>query len=238
MRPSAEWKPCSTPTENDFHALLWTLTHLNYYVFTFKACPIDGGIPLWTRSSCSFGINFGIVSYHAKCTSTRTIGNLALLQLKTKFRGPAPQGAVDGDKDIIDEALYFFKANVFKSYEVNGPNDRVIIYLTLYTSECLKKLQTCPGRDDGIFSCHAMATLAVSSFDIPRDPTFPLNAFMTKPCSRQEFNRMRQYFIQVRQELGQRLVEKAFTPDDKPSKWWMCFTKRRFMDLSLFGPGM
>ena len=176
-----------------------------------------------------------MTSYHAECTSTRTIGNLALLPLKTKFRGPAPHGVVDGDKDIIDEALYYFKANVFfKSYEVKGPSDRVLIYLTLYISECLKELQRCRCRDDGR---KTMATLAVSSFDIPGDPNFPLNVFMSKPGSRQESDQMRQYFIQLRQELGQRLVEKVFTPEGKPSKWWMCFTKRRFMDKSLSGPG-
>ena len=176
-----------------------------------------------------------MASYHSECKSTRTIGNMALLPLNTKFRGPAPQGAVDGDKDIIDEALYFFKANVFfKSYEVKGPSDRVLIYLTLYISECLKKLQRCRSRDDGR---KTLATLAVSRFDIPGDPGFPLNAFMSKPRSRQESDLMRQYFTQLRQELGQRLVEKVFTTDDKPSKWWMCFSRRRFMDKSLSGPG-
>ena len=160
---------------------------------------------------------------------------MALLPLNTRFKGPAPQGVVDGDSDIIDEALYFFKANVFfKSYEVKGPSDRVLIYLTLYISECLKKLQKCRSRDDGR---RTLASLAVSSFDIPGDPGFPLNAFMAKPGNRQESDQMKLYFTQLRQELGQRLVDKVFTEADKPSKWWMCFTKRRFMGKSLSGPG-
>ena len=101
----------------------------------------------------------------------------------------------------------------------------------------------------------------MSSFDIPGDPNFPLNAFMTKPASRGEAGRtgererererergrgrergrdiggtcrerahlwrcivffsqdqMRQYFTQMRQELGQRLVERVFGDGDKPSK--------------------
>ena len=37
---------------------------------------------------------------------------------------------------------------------------------------------------------------------------------------------------------GQRLCEKVFeTPDGKPSKWWTCFAKKRFMEKSLSGPG-
>lgn len=87
------------------------------------------------------------------------------------------------DSDIIDEAIYYFKANVFfKNYEIKVPEsssasaglrpgiaaplaavvhmfhlvadvaasacgvfqneaDRTLIYVTLYISECLKKLQ-------------------------------------------------------------------------------------------------
>ena len=37
---------------------------------------------------------------------------------------------------------------------------------------------------------------------------------------------------------GSRVCEKVFdTPDGKPSKWWTCFAKKRFMEKSLSGPG-
>ena len=46
------------------------------------------------------------------------------------------------EADIIDEALYYFKANVFfRTYEIRSEADRVLIYLTLYITDCLKKLQ-------------------------------------------------------------------------------------------------
>ena len=36
------------------------------------------------------------------------------------------------DADVVDEALYLFRANVlFRNYEVQGHGDRVLIYLTL-----------------------------------------------------------------------------------------------------------
>lgn len=42
---------------------------------------------------------------------------MAILPLRTKVRGPAP--SVNTDNDIIDESLYYFKANVFfRTYEV------------------------------------------------------------------------------------------------------------------------
>lgn len=45
---------------------------------------------------------------------------------------------------------------------------------------------------------------------------------------------LRQYLIQARQELAARLVEKLYADGTgKPSKWWMSFQKRRFMNRSL-----
>lgn len=44
---------------------------------------------------------------------------MALLPLKTKYRGPAPILNDEDTNDIIDEALYYFKANVFfRTYEI------------------------------------------------------------------------------------------------------------------------
>jgi actin related protein 2/3 complex subunit 3 len=43
---------------------------------------------------------------------------------------------------------------------------------------------------------------------------------------------MRQYMQQLRQELASRLVERVYD-GAQPSKWWMCFSKRKFMNLSL-----
>ena len=46
------------------------------------------------------------------------------------------------EPDVIDEALTYFKANVFfRTYEIRSEADRVLIYLTLYITDCLKKLQ-------------------------------------------------------------------------------------------------
>lgn len=46
------------------------------------------------------------------------VGNMAMLPLRTKYRGPAPLMAGEG-LDVVDEALQYFKANVFfRTYEV------------------------------------------------------------------------------------------------------------------------
>lgn len=173
-------------------------------------------------------------AYHSSLQSPQKIGNIALLPLKTTFKGPAPKEV--GDQDVIDEALYFFKANVFfRNYEIKGEADRTLIYITLYITECLKKLQKCASKNTGL---KEMYSLALQRFELPGEAGFPLNAMYTKPSNRDEEETMRAYILQLRQETGVRVCEKVFDPEtDKPSKWWLCFAKRRFMDKSLTGPG-
>lgn len=54
------------------------------------------------------------------------------------------------------------------------------------------------------------------------------------PRDRQDAEQLRQYMAQVRQELATRLLARVFADgDDKPSKWWLSFTKRKFMGKAL-----
>ncbi|KAG7171898.1 Actin-related protein 2/3 complex subunit 3-like [Homarus americanus] len=50
------------------------------------------------------------------------VGNMAMLPIRTKYRGPAPVMSAEGI-DVVDEALQYFKANVFfRTYEVKSPS--------------------------------------------------------------------------------------------------------------------
>ncbi|XP_055716650.1 actin-related protein 2/3 complex subunit 3 [Phlebotomus papatasi] len=174
-------------------------------------------------------------AYHSQLRDySQSLGNMALLPLRTQHRGPAP--TTNNEQDIIDEALYYFKANIFfRTFEIKSEVDRVLIYVTLYITECLKKLQRCSNKNQGH---QEMYSLAISKFDIPGEAGFPLNSVYAKPSTSQEADLMRQYFLQLRQETGNRVCEKVFCGDDgKPSKWWLCFAKKKFMDKSLSGPG-
>lgn len=44
---------------------------------------------------------------------------------------------------------------------------------------------------------------------------------------------LRQYLTQIRQEVALRLVPLVYTDPTKPSKWWMCFSKRKFLNKAL-----
>ncbi|CAH1382709.1 unnamed protein product [Tenebrio molitor] len=166
----------------------------------------------------------------------QSVGNTAILPFKTQFRGPAPIfPGQSSEQDIIDEALYYFKANVFfRTYEIKSEADRLLIYITLYITECLKKLQRCANKNVGQ---NEMYTLAISRFDIPGDPGFPLNSVYSRAKSPNDAEFLRAYLTQLRQEVGLRVVDKVFGEEGKPSKWWLCFAKKKFMDKSLSGPG-
>lgn len=58
-------------------------------------------------------------AYHSSFVNCQQIiGNVAILPIRTQCRGPAPLQATP-ENDIIDEALYYFKANVFfRTYEI------------------------------------------------------------------------------------------------------------------------
>lgn len=180
--------------------------------------------------------------YHSKInnSSCRRVGNFALLSFRTKVRGPIAtldSNDVADELDVIDEALLYFRANVFfKTYEIQGDSDRVLIYATLYISECLKRLQKATKKSSALSDLHS---LSIAKFDIPGDANFPLSNVYTRPTSNEEADLLRQYLTQLRQEIGLRLCERVFESElGRPSKWWTCFAKRRFMDISLSGHGL
>lgn len=112
----------------------------------------------------------------------------------------------------------------------------MLIYATLFITECLKKLIRCSTREQANAELY---NLALTGITIPGDPGFPLNAVYSRPQRVEDLELLRQYFLQVRQEVGHRLIDRVFDRETgKPSKWWLCFAKRKFMDISLTAPGL
>ncbi|KKY22636.1 putative arp2 3 complex subunit arc18 [Phaeomoniella chlamydospora] len=172
------------------------------------------------------------------------IGNFPVLPLRTKTRGPAytlpqlPAGTPDLDidpdsdsYDILDEVLSLFRANTFfRNFEIKGPADRLLIYGILFLSECLGKVKPTMQQREAE---KALINTALDQFAIPGDATFPLNQAFEPPRDRQEAEFLRQYLSQVRQELAMRLLARLYAGGAGPSKWWLSFSKRKFMGKSL-----
>ncbi|KAL2262693.1 hypothetical protein VTK26DRAFT_400 [Humicola hyalothermophila] len=185
--------------------------------------------------------------FNADPNPPRLVGNFPLLPLRTKTRGPVyslpfpdpPLPAnqspdVDSESyDILDEVLALFRANTFfRNFEIQGPADRLLVYGIWFVSDCLAKIRpTATLRE----ATKDVMNLALDlNFAIPGDPAWPLNQMYEPPRDRQDAETLRQYMSQVRQELATRLLARVYDEgDDKPSKWWLSFTKRKFMGKGL-----
>ena len=54
------------------------------------------------------------------------------------------------------------------------------------------------------------------------------------PADRQQAEVLRQYIMQMRQELASRLLNRVYADETgAPSKWWLSYTKRKFMGKAL-----
>merc|ERR1711862_989657 len=116
------------------------------------------------------------------------------------------------------------------NYEVKGPADRVLIYLTLYISQAINQMvnQSKGGAQKNLFN------LAIQNFAVPGDKNFALAVFVSNPANRAEADQICQYLTQLRQETGDRLIEAVYAfGENEPSKWWMCFSKRKFLNKNL-----
>lgn len=161
----------------------------------------------------------------------QTIGNFALLPLRTRTRGPAQQLAplpsdvteLDVDPssesyDPLDEILSLFRANTFfRNFEIKGPADRVLIYGILFVSEALAKIK--PGMVKRDAEKNVMNIALDTNFAIPGDAGFPLNQAFEAPRDRNEAEVLRQYIVQMRQELAARLLNRVYADGSgQPSK--------------------
>ncbi|KEG13440.1 ARP2/3 complex subunit [Trypanosoma grayi] len=140
----------------------------------------------------------------------------------------ADAGEEDEQQDIVDEALYLFKPHLlFRTFPIKGAGDRVILYVTMYLHECLKKIANAKREE----ASAALLNYATVSFAIPGDVGFRFNGFFLvgDHAEREEWEA---YARQLRVEAGFRLVEKVFMFPEKDgtgNKFWMAFAKRPFL---------
>ncbi|POV95164.1 hypothetical protein PSHT_15815 [Puccinia striiformis] len=142
----------------------------------------------------------------------RQLANMVVLPIRSKVRGPAPPLPNPSDIDIIDESIDLFKSNY-----------------------CLNKIsQIKPIQNNKNEATKILLSYSLDNFYLPGEPGFPMNGIYAPPKDKHDADLLKQYLTQIRQECSIRLIEKVYnTQDGKPSKWWMCFQKRKFMGKSL-----
>ena len=171
-------------------------------------------------------------AYHSKLSSVPAAEacSCALLPLRTRKRGPAPRSP-EGEEDIIDEILHYYRANVlFSRFKLEGGADHTLVYGTLYTSQLLKDLQRVARAEE---AASVVRTVGLRPVTAPGEEGWSIGPVMTPARDRQEADAFKAYFTQLRQELGERLLERLYLPDGSKNKWWAMFSRRKFMGIEL-----
>lgn len=107
----------------------------------------------------------------------------------------------------------------------------MLIYLTLFLAECLSKLAVKPLN--ATEAARLLANHAVGSYSLPGEASFPLNSLFEPPSNRNDAEMLKGYLGQLRQEMAARLIPRVYIDGpERASKWWLCFSKRKFMGIS------
>ncbi|KAK8655008.1 hypothetical protein V6N13_107600 [Hibiscus sabdariffa] len=139
-----------------------------------------------------------------------------LLPLKSHIRGPAPVSD-QGKIDIVDEAITFFRANVFfRNFDIKSPADKLLIYLTFYINVALKRLEGCRTLAEGT---KAIINLGLEDVPVPGESGFPFPGLFVLPQSQKEAELLRNYLKQIREETSGRLLSVTYRPNGTPNKW-------------------
>ncbi|KAL6203470.1 hypothetical protein ACLB2K_027170 [Fragaria x ananassa] len=86
--------------------------------------------------------------------------------------------------DIVDEAITFFRANVFfRNFDIKSSVDKLLIYLTFYFNVALKRLEGCRTLAEGT---KAIINLGLEKVHVPGEPGFPLPGLFPLPQSDKE----------------------------------------------------
>eukprot|EP00941_MAST-03F_sp_MAST-3F-sp1_P006289 g6289.t1 len=168
--------------------------------------------------------------FSADCEKFPSISKVPLLPFKTKFKGPAGSAAPDA-RDIIDEAIFYFRANVlFQSFEIKSHADCLLIISTLLIQKIIKTLKK--------FDSKKAADKEIQKFlhdnaTLPSDRSHPLKNLCPKAESSKDAEKLRNYLTQLRKELLTRMLEILYNDAGEPNKWWFQFHKMKFMGMEI-----
>ncbi|MED6113305.1 Actin- protein 2/3 complex subunit 3 [Stylosanthes scabra] len=86
--------------------------------------------------------------------------------------------------DIVDEAITFFRANVFfRNFDIKRSADKLLIYLTSYINVALKRLEGCRTLAEGTKD---IIILGFEKVPIPGESGFPFPSLLPLPQSHEQ----------------------------------------------------
>jgi actin related protein 2/3 complex subunit 3 len=158
-------------------------------------------------------------------TGAKSVAAIPILPIRDTIKGGKEPAF-----DLIDEALYHFRTNIFmRDFQIKSDADRLLIYLTFYGMKCLKLF----AKKSKAESAKEIEGWNLKDFPVPGDGGFILAALVTQPNSPQEKNELKDFLKKCRIELGNRLLAIVYGSETKADKWWACFGGRKFMDKEM-----
>lgn len=137
--------------------------------------------------------------------------------------------------DILDEVMQYFKANmVHKTFQVNGPGDRLALYLTCYVQQAIKRLWLSGKKGTRQHAKKVLIELAIETPVGPGHSSFPFNAFYppVTPQMAAEVEQWLVYVKQLRLELSKRIIDRVFAfpeEDGTGNQHWLGFGQEEFL---------
>jgi len=154
-----------------------------------------------------------------------------ILPLRTKVKGPAPPATAPNDRDIIDESVEYFRANVLhRNFAISGAADLTLVYTTAFIAELLREFTKYKSKSQ---AKTAIVPLAVSnSFALPGGSGWAFPGYFKAPENAAATESFKSYFRQIREETAMRLLDVVYDANGEQNKWWMMFSKRKFMNIT------
>lgn len=142
---------------------------------------------------------------------------------------------------------------LFRNFEVKGGGDRVLIYLSLFIHQVLKRAEKVPTKAEAL---RQIMPLASGSHVMPGEAAWPLGTLLPAAKSSSEIGKLvslsvisagaasttcpwlavyffaetlRAFFKQLREALVARLLERIYNADGTPNRHWLLFAKRKFL---------
>lgn len=177
-------------------------------------------------------------SYHSIFTTKKYpyISDFPIIDFETNKKpvlDPSKIKKMDPSLDIIDESLTYFRANVlFANYPIKSDADKVLIYITIFTSKCL---ETIHNKTNEPKKCkEILKNLIVEAEWNPTIKSHFLNN-LVKCQNQNEVSSLQAYLKSLREEIVSRLNYILFDYEgaELTLKHWMCFAKKKFLGYDM-----
>ena len=137
--------------------------------------------------------------------------------------------AEEGSFDIIDEAIIYFRVNVFfKNFTIDGDADKLIVYLTVFIQKILEKANN-PDENKAKANVRAL----VDDCEYVRKVENFFNVLVNDNPSQMES--LKKYLKELRAETVDRMINILFeNPETKmDSRFWIALGKKKFMGYDM-----